>query len=165
VAWDYAFYVVSDSGAHTAGRAAAVDALDGAVNEQSIGFIAPAVNDGVTGSSSGDFTYALGYSYSEDPNFMYCAEDMTTEGTVNWWLPSCGLSGGSSGGPWMQQVSTSTGSGTIISVNSWGYTSSPGMAGPKLSGTSASCVFSEAKSEPFLGSRPDGDDGYKVTCP
>ncbi|NRB40585.1 MAG: hypothetical protein HRU20_19310 [Pseudomonadales bacterium] len=45
------------------------------------------------------FTYALGHSYSEDPHFMICAEAMTTEGTYNGWLPSCLLSGGSSGGP------------------------------------------------------------------
>ncbi|MEK9719850.1 MAG: hypothetical protein VW257_02110 [Quisquiliibacterium sp.] len=37
------------------------------------------------------------------------------------------------------------GNGPIISVNSWGYTTSPGMAGPKLSGTSASCLFDRAK--------------------
>ena len=39
--------------------------------------------------SSNDFTHALGYSYSEDPNFMYCAEDMTEVSIVNWWLASC----------------------------------------------------------------------------
>ena len=82
-------------------------------------------------NDNSDFTYALGYSYNADPNFMYCAEDMTTiNGTINWWLPSCGLTGGSSGGPWVQAMSG--GSGPIISVNSWGYTNSPGMAGPKF---------------------------------
>ena len=55
---------------------------------------------------------------------------------MNFWLPNCGLSGGSSGGPWVQPFTN--GNGTIISVNSWGYTNQPGMAGPKLSGTSAS---------------------------
>jgi hypothetical protein len=165
VAWDYAFYVVNDSGSHTPGRTTAPDSLDGAVTELSVSFATPAVNDGVTGSDSGDFTHALGYSYSEDPNFMYCAEDMTTEGTVNWWLPNCGLSGGSSGGPWVQPMNTSTGSGSIISVNSWGYTNEPGMAGPKLSGTSASCVFSEAKTAPGPGQVPAGDEGLAVTCP
>jgi hypothetical protein len=89
-----------------------------------------------------DRTHALGYSYSQDPNFMYCAEDMTTNGTANWFLTNCGLSGGASGGPWIQPFDTTTGSGPIISVNSWGYTGGkPGMAGPKLSGTSASTLF------------------------
>lgn len=36
------------------------------------------------------------------------------------------------------------GSGPVISVNSWGYTSSPGMAGPTLYDSSASCLFGEA---------------------
>jgi hypothetical protein len=135
VAWDYAYYVVNDTGAHS-GTAASSDALDAAAGTLPVQFTAP---------STGSVTHALGYSYSDDPNFMYCAEAMGTEGTVNWWLPSCGLSGGSSGGPWVQPMNTSTGSGPIISVNSWGYTNQPGMAGPKLAGTSASCLFGVAK--------------------
>jgi hypothetical protein len=165
VAWDYAFYVVNDTGAHTQGLTQTSNSLDSAVTELSISFAPPAHDDSVPGAASGDFTHALGYSYSDDPNFMYCAEDMTTEGAVNWWLPSCDLSGGSSGGPWLQPMNEGTGVGTIISVNSWGYTNSPGMAGPKLSGSSASCVFSEAKLAPGPGNVPDGDDGLAVNCP
>jgi len=37
------------------------------------------------------------------------------------------------------------------------------MAGPKLSGTSASCVFAAAKSSPF-GAFADGEAGVKVSC-
>jgi hypothetical protein len=107
----------------------------------------------------------MGYSYSDDPNFMYCAEDMTTEGPDNWWLPSCGLSGGSSGGPWLQPLNEGTGNGPVISVNSWGYTTSPGMAGPKLSGTSAQCVMDAARINSFPSNPRDGDAGYDVTCP
>jgi hypothetical protein len=51
---------------------------------------------------------------------MYCAEDMQQLDQANWWLGSCGLSGGSSGGPWMQPFSG--GMGSLISANSWGYT-------------------------------------------
>ena len=136
-AWDYAFYVVSDTGAHTAGFLTGVgDALDGAAGSMGLSFSEPSHDT----NDSSDFTSALGYSYDADPNFMYCAEDMTTtNGTINWWLPSCGLTGGSSGGPWVQPMSG--GSGPIISVNSWGYTNSPGMAGPKFYQTSTSCVF------------------------
>jgi hypothetical protein len=162
IEWDYAFYVVNDSGAHSG--PGTVQALDQAVDTLPVSFAAPAVDDGVAGAASPDFTHALGYSYSEDPNFMYCAEDMTTEGDVNWWLPSCGLSGGSSGGPWVQDM-TAAGTGDIVSVNSWGYTNSPGMAGPKLSGTSAACVFSEAKSDAPALPAPDGNEGLIVTCP
>jgi hypothetical protein len=165
IAWDYAWYVVSDTGAHS-GTGVSSSALDVAAGALTMSFNAPAVDDGVTGSSSPDFTHALGYSYSEDPNFMYCAEDMTTEGSVNWWLPSCDLSGGSSGGPWAQPMNVSQGDGPVISVNSWGYTNSPGMAGPKLSGTSASCVFDVAKATGF-GQVPtaDGDAGVATPCP
>jgi hypothetical protein len=157
VAWDYAWYVVSDGGSHT-GTSTSSDALDVAAGTLTMQFSAPFLND---------FTHALGYSYSEDPNFMYCAEDMTTEGSVNWWLPSCDLSGGSSGGPWVQPMDEPDGNGPVISVNSWGYTNQPGMAGPKLSGSSASCVFGVATSTPLTGVVPtaDGDEGVATNCP
>ncbi len=164
VAWDYAYLVVSDSGAH-AGTAAGSDALDVAAGALSISFATPMTDDGDPSAGSVDFTHALGYSYSDDPNFMYCAEDMTSESDVNWWLPSCELSGGSSGGPWVQPMSG--GDGPMISVNSWGYTTAPGMAGPHLSDSSAECLFGEARSVAF-GSIPagDGDAGLVVDyCP
>jgi len=167
IAWDYGFYVVQDSGAHQLGiNSTSSDALDAAAGFLPVSFSLPSINDGQAGAGSSDYTHALGYSYSDDPNLMYCAEDMTTEGAVNWWLPSCLLSGGSSGGPWLQPMNTTSGSGDIISVNSWGFTNSSGMAGPKLSGTSALCVFSTSTSAPFPDSAPpDGDAGIKADCP
>jgi len=167
IRWDYAFYVVNNSGAHATTSDLSQlknDALDSTAFAGSlvVRFEAPA----------GAFTYALGYSYSEDPKFMYCAEDRTTESKYgDWWLPNCGLSGGSSGGPWVQPMDTDTGSGPIISVNSWGYTNSPGMGGPNLvsppnGASSASCVFSAAKSNPFPSTVPgDGNAGSPVSCP
>ncbi|TXS95989.1 hypothetical protein FV139_00305 [Parahaliea maris] len=142
IPWDYAFYVVddSDTAAHTAGLYPSSSVLDVAATPMDISFAAPVLDE---------YTYALGYSYSEDPNFMYCAEAVTTEGSYNdWWLPNCGLSGGASGGPWVQPADSedeSLGTGPVMSVNSWGYTNSPGMAGPQLNGTSASCLFDIAK--------------------
>jgi hypothetical protein len=160
IPWDYAFYVVPDSGSHS-GTSASSDALDSAVvTPLMISFAEPYHDD----QTSADFTHALGYSYSEDPKFMYCAEDMTTEAAYgDWWLPSCGLSGGSSGGPWMQPVNS--GDGPVISVNSWGYTNSPGMAGPKLSGTSsAGCVFSAATTTDAPSLTADGYAGVAKDC-
>jgi hypothetical protein len=126
--WDYAYYVVSDEPGNT---------LDVEAGSLPVSFATPKYNlEGDT-----DLTHALGYSYEHDPLFRYCAEDMETNGAVNWWLPSCGLSGGASGGPWMQPVSG--GNGIVMSVNSWGYTTAPGMAGPKLSDSSAECMFNE----------------------
>ena len=128
VEWDYAYYVVPNDTDR---------ALENLVNELTIAF---------SSGSTGSVTHALGYSYSDDPDFMYCAEAMTTVSSVNWWLPSCGLSGGSSGGPWVHPMDESVGNGPIISVNSWGYTNQPGMAGPLLDG-SAFCVFAAANDE------------------
>jgi len=166
VAWDYAYYVVNDSGAHV-GTTAASDSLDAAAGSLPVSFTPAYHDDGDPSATSVDFTYALGYSYSDDPNFMYCAEDMTTTGDVNWWLASCGLTGGSSGGPWVQPMDTSTGYSPIISVNSWGYTNQPGMAGPKLSGNSAQCIFTEAQGIDFATvPATDGDAGVAVDyCP
>jgi hypothetical protein len=164
IPWDYAYYVVEDSGAHTG--PGSTSALDAAAGTLPISFLEPYIDDGVPGGTSIDFTHALGYSYSEDPNFMYCAEDMTTEGAYNWWLASCGLSGGSSGGPWTQPMDTSLGTGPVISVNSWGYTTSPGMAGPKLSGSSAACLLTTATSRDWLSvSGVDGEAGIAEVCP
>lgn len=160
-AWDYAFYVVSDTGAHTPGFVASSDVLGVAAGSLALSFDAPQHDTG----DSTDFTHALGYSYSDDPNFMYCAEDMTTiNGTINWWLPSCGLSGGASGGPWLQPMTGST--SKIRSVNSWGYTTGPGMAGPKFFGSSALCVFDAAKGTFFSDvATSAGDAGVAYHCP
>jgi hypothetical protein len=149
IPWDYAYYVVPASGAHTG--TPSYGALENAVRTLSISFDAPA---------TGQFTHALGYSYNQDPKLMYCAENLgTVNGPHNWWLASCGMSGGSSGGPWIQPLVS--GSGPIVSVNSWGYSNQPGMAGPKLSGTSASCVFGVAQN---AGASPT-NRGIIVTCP
>jgi hypothetical protein len=150
IPWDYAYYVVADAGAHDPGLANRGPVLDGAVAPMLVKFTAPAV---------GAYAHALGYSYSEDPNFKYCAENLANLDSANWWLGSCGLSGGSSGGPWVQPMTG--GDGPLFSVNSWGYTNQPGMAGPKLSGTSAQCVFNYAQARPFFSSPPaDGNAGY-----
>jgi hypothetical protein len=92
---------------------------------------------------------------------------MTTEGAVNWWLPSCELSGGSSGGAWVQPMNEETGIGPVISVNSWGYTTLPGMAGPKLDGGStAGCLFATAENTAWVDvSSADGSAGVNESCP
>jgi hypothetical protein len=132
IPWDYGYYVVPATGAHSG--ASVNESLEVAAGTLDVSFAAP---------TPGFLTHALGYSYSDDPHFMYCAEGMSTNGASNWWLPNCGLSGGASGGPWVQPMSNGT--GPLISVNSWGYTRSPGMAGPKLSDTSAKCIFDAAQ--------------------
>jgi len=164
IQWDYAYYIVNDSGAHSG--QGSVGQLESAVQELSIDFSTPPIVDEPT--SDADRSYALGYSYSDDPNFMYCAEDMTRQGAINWWLPNCGLSGGASGGPWVQPMSEGTGAGPIVSVNSWGFTGSPGMAGPLLdqNNSSALCVYLGAIPADMSSiSAAEGDEGVVVTCP
>jgi len=161
IPWDYAYYVVGDNGNHSGNGTGG--ALDSAVGSFDIDFSAPNVNDGQNGEFSSDWTHALGYSYSDDPFFMYSAEDMTTEGDDNWWLASSQLSGGSSGGPWIQPMDEATGTGPLMSVNSWGYTTSDGMAGPFLNGTTAQCLFDAAKTGNLgLSGNPDGQQGLVV---
>ncbi len=166
IPWDYAYYVVGDNGNHSGNGTGG--ALDTAVGSFDVSFAAPNVNDGQAGESSADWTHALGDSYSDDPFLMYSAEDMTTEGADNWWLPSSQLSGGSSGGPWIQPMNEATGTGPLMSVNSWGYTTSDGMAGPFLNGTTAQCLFDAAKTGNLgLSGNPDGQQGLVVdpaTC-
>ncbi len=152
IPWDYGYYVVSNaSSAHTGPLpAGAVDfALENNVPAMTVSFSQPAQTR----------TSAFGYSYSEDPKQMFCAQNrgFTGGGTPgisdNWWLDQCGLTGGASGGPWLDETSatSTTGEGQIISVNSWGYSGSPGMAGPKLDGSASTvrdrlpeCVFKAA---------------------
>lgn len=118
IPWDYAYYVAPDTGYSGEGD----KSLDATVNELPIEF--------TTAPTIGVKTHALGYSYSDDPNFMYCPEALARENSYgDWWLGHCGLSGGSSGGPWVQPMDLASGSGPIVSVNSWGYTDQPGMAG------------------------------------
>jgi hypothetical protein len=166
IPWDYGYYVVDNSGAHAG--AGETSELDKAVAVPlKIEFSAmPVITDGTDpGSHNPDFTHALGYSYSEDPKLMYCADDLTAQGSDNWWMPSCELSGGSSGGPWIQRLTD--GSGPIISLNSWGYSDSPGMAGPMLVGTSALCVFEAAAEASYLmySVVADGEAGVAVCGP
>ncbi len=149
IPWDYAYYVVPDTDAHTSGiDKVANDALDVAAGSLRVQFDA---------ATQGALTHALGYSYSDDPDFMYCAEGLGTDGLDALWLGNCGLSGGASGGPWLQPVED--GDGPIVSVNSYGYSNKPGMGGPRLTG-SASCVFEQAKVVSATTDR-----GTVVTCP
>ena len=61
-------------------------------------------------------------------------------------------------------MDTTLGTGTIISVNSWGYTDQPGMAGPQLDRTTAGCLLSVAATAAFPGANvADGDAGVAAT--
>jgi len=167
IAWDYGYYVFNDHGAHLAPSTQRLThgALDSAVRSLPVSFTTVALYNEDTGASNTDYTYALGLSEDPEVKLNYCAEHVAAEPTrnVGWWLGHCRLSGGVLGGPWIQLKKT--GAGSIISVNSWGYTNHVGMSGPKLVGTSASCVFEHAKAKTFPSARIiDGEAGIKAIC-
>ena len=71
------------------------------------------------------------------------------------------MGGGASGGPWLNPFNMNTGSGFIVSVNSFGFSSTPSkMGGPSLSGNSAECLFEHAKTY----SLDLADKGHIIDC-
>ena len=153
IPFDYAMYVVPASGAH-AGPTQKPDGTTISDNlEEAAGSLAVTFD-----SPPMAFTYALGYSYAHDPNFMHCAEQLGTQTASNYnalWLGGCGLTGGASGGPWIQGDANNH---KVVSVNSWGFTSAPGMGAPRLDGSNgghASDVFALAKCATFQAASSD----------
>lgn len=107
------------------------------------------------------YTRALGYSYSDDPNFMYCGEPVTGSSYDGLLLPNCALSGGASGGPWSQNEIADLGAGPVISVNSYGPSRGKKyMGGPRLDNNDAECLFDSAKS-----AQPGSTTNIVPTCP
>jgi len=133
---DFAFAVVAGGG-HTGTRQ--LDAAVGAFNVAIPGFTAPSQN-----------AYAFGYPASgryKGKDLVYCAgsifEDPYND-DLTWGLP-CNMTGGSSGGPWFSNFATSSGSGGLSSLNSYGYSGVTAMHGPKFNSDTAD-VYAAAKS-------------------
>lgn len=162
VPWDYAYYVIpNDVSAHLGGfihenQKDLSRILEEIVEPMPIDFnwrLSSSRTSHLT--TKGEFAHGLGYSFNRDPAFRYCASNTITKFGVptyeNLWLESCAMTGGSSGGPWLKDTDTD-GRGTVISINSWGYATVPGMAGPNFStasGSKAECLFEVAKNTPF----------------
>ena len=142
VAWDYAYYVFDDASRHSGTGGGASDSCSTRRSRRSRSSFAVPFFDVANSRRLHDCARLL---LRRGPEVHVLRRGHAALDAANWWLGSCGLSGGSSGGPWMQPF-TRLATGSLISVNSWGYTNQPGMAGPKLSGTTASCVFALAKS-------------------
>jgi hypothetical protein len=89
---------------------------------------------------SGSLLYAFGYPVGAPYNgidLAYCAGKISGDpfNGGQTWAMSCKMTGGSSGGPWLSRFSTSTGSGTLSSVNSYIYGGIEKMHGPKFNAT------------------------------
>jgi hypothetical protein len=103
-----------------------------------------------SGISAGQKLYAFGYPAAgkyHGNDLVYCAGNIFTD-TMNqnltWGMP-CGMTGGSSGGPWLSGFDESTGSGTLSSLNSYGYSGVKNMYGPKFNSDTAD-VYNAADS-------------------
>ena len=147
VPYDYAFYVIpNDVSAHEKGY---LHYGNPALSQLLPDIAEPIPVNWSYNHYGADFTTGLGYSFDKDPDFRYCSGPVSTKFGIktyeNLWIDVCEMTGGSSGGPWMIDTD-SNGRGTVISVNSWGYTSSSGMAGPNLSTGEAKCLYEKAKS-------------------
>lgn len=82
-------------------------------------------------------------------------------------MDNCGLTGGASGGPWITDFDPATGSGKVVSVNSWSYGDRNGMGGPIIDASAARCLANAARAADFAAiaaDQPDGEEGIFVNC-
>ncbi len=138
---DWAFAVVS-AGDRTGAQ------LDSTVGSFAIQF---------GGISAGQTLSAFGYPAAgkyRGRDLVYCrgplGTDANTGGTT--WSMACDMTGGSSGGPWVQTGDPTLYAGTILSsLNSYGYSGVKKMYGPKFN-TTTQAVFSAADTGNLNGS-------------
>jgi V8-like Glu-specific endopeptidase len=129
--YDYAFAVVGPGGLDglTELDADTPTDADAAPDALAIAF---------TGTSKGTQVYAFGYPAAapyDGTDLVYCSGKIGQDvfnGNATWSLP-CNMTGGASGGPWLRGFAESTGVGTLVSLNSYRYSFSNRMYGPKFS--------------------------------
>jgi len=102
-------------------------------------FTAPAV-----GSQTFNFGYPAAGKY-HGYDLIYCSDQIFSDPLNNnlTFGVDCNMTGGSSGGPWLGGFDTSTGAGTVDSVNSYGYSGQKKEYGPKFN-ANTSATFNAA---------------------
>lgn len=93
-------------------------------------------------------TFLFGYPAAgryKGSTLIYCRGPLEYDGKLFYatYKVGCSMTGGSSGGPWLspfENSGTQTGSGVVISLNSYGYGGTKAMYGPIL-GLEASTMF------------------------
>jgi V8-like Glu-specific endopeptidase len=115
-------------------------------------FTAPAV-----GSQTFNFGYPAAGKY-HGYDLTYCSDQIFND-PLNQNLTfgvDCDMTGGSSGGPWLGNFNSSTGAGTVDSVNSYGYSGQKKEYGPKFNAnTSATFNASlNASANTLVGTAP-----------
>ena len=85
-----------------------------------------------------DTAWAFGYPAAQQYkgyDLVYCKGPIGTDANADnatWSMP-CGMTGGSSGGPWVKTSDPTKASGTVLSsLNSYGYSGVKNMYGPKF---------------------------------
>lgn len=105
---------------------------------ESAGSLALDTNTMSVGAQVYDFGYpAAGRYHGKD--LIYCADQVFTDPLVgnNTFGIDCNMTGGSSGGPWLNPFSETTGIGTIRGVNSYGYNGVTKEYASKFNGNTA----------------------------
>jgi V8-like Glu-specific endopeptidase len=101
--------------------------------------------------SRGKYMYAFGYpaaSPYDGSDLIHCDGTVfqDTYGNSTDQGMDCDMTGGSSGGPWFYNFNTSTGTGTLNSVNSFGYTGLDDVMWGPYFGNTISSLYTTAKS-------------------
>ncbi len=116
---DYAFAVVGPGGKDNT-------ELDSTLGSQSIAYTTGLLNDD---------TYAFGYPAAgkyKGNDLVYCRGPLEFDPHNNdlTYRLGCKMTGGSSGGGWFRDFKEGSGTGTLFSVNSYGYSGVTAMHGP-----------------------------------
>lgn len=131
IKYDWAFAVVGGGGKT---QSADLD-LDATVGNFGYAFSEMPLN-----TVADAFGYPAAQKYHGN-DLVYCQGPTTRDtnpGTNNYKL-ACGMTGGSSGGPWFSGFNAATGdTGTIQSLNSYGYSGQSNMYGPIFNGNTTS---------------------------
>lgn len=120
VLYDWGFAVLG-----TGGKSGQL--LENVVGTQNIAF---------TSIAFGTTAFAFGYPAEgkyKGNDLIYCSGPVDGDpynDNLTYRMNGCKLNGGSSGGGWLYPFSTSTGAGTVRSVNSYGYSGVQAMHGP-----------------------------------
>jgi V8-like Glu-specific endopeptidase len=91
----------------------------------------------ISNLSTGGQVFAFGYPAAgkyHGSDLTFCSDQVFSD-TLNsglTWGIDCDMTGGSSGGPWLTSFNTTTGVGTLSSLNSYGYSGITAMFGPKF---------------------------------
>jgi hypothetical protein len=130
---DFAFAIVGPGG--KAGNAQ----LDSTVGSFPIAF-----SDYPAGTRMSAFGYPAAGKF-KGTDLTYCAGAVSFDpsNANRTYRMECSMTGGSSGGPWYTGFSDATGTGTLSSLNSYGYSGIRAMFGPKFNATTQA-VFNRA---------------------